>query len=94
MSTGEIEGIAEIKCLKILRTRTVSEVFVNLQDSHQRKTLNQQCFKIVGDKLILKHSHSYYYQVQFQLLITGFSYCDFILHNQRGHHLLRGFSQM
>ncbi len=45
---GELVGIAEIKCLKILRMRTVDELIkCSKEGSIQRMTLNQQCFRIV-----------------------------------------------
>ena len=38
----------------------------------------------VDDKLTLKQNHSYYYQIQLQLLVTVFPYCNFILHSPKG----------
>ena len=81
---GKVEGIAEIKCLKILRTRTVEELISTQNDEDVRAMLKGQCFRIIDDKLTLKHNHSYYYQIQLQLLVTGFPYCNFILHSPKG----------
>ncbi|KAL1279246.1 hypothetical protein QQF64_025919 [Cirrhinus molitorella] len=34
-----------------------------------------------GDEVILDRSHGYYYQVQAQLHITDYEYCDFVVWN-------------
>ena len=83
-SNGELEGIAEIKCLKILRNRTVQELISKQDDEDLHYMLKGQCFRIIDDKLTLKHNHSYFYQIQLQLLVTGFPYCHFILHSPKG----------
>lgn len=44
----------------------------------------RQCFKIEDGQLILKRTHSYYYQIQLQLLITEASFCDFMLYSKKG----------
>ena len=46
--------------------------------------LSRQCFRVSDDKLILKKSHMYYFQIQLQLLITGTEYCDFVLYCDKG----------
>ena len=60
-------GIVEIKCLNILRLHSVEDIVrKNCPDAE----IKRQCFIIEGDKLILKRTHSYFYQVQLQLLVT------------------------
>ena len=35
--------------------------------------------KCLDDTLRLDHAHSYYYQVQTQIIVCGVEYCDFVL---------------
>ena len=46
--------------------------------------LKNQCFSLRCGKLCLKKCHSYYYQVQLQLLITEKNFCDLVLHTPKG----------
>ena len=47
--------ITEIKCLKLFREMSVKELVQQCRDSKiSSDVLNQQCFKIVGCKLILR----------------------------------------
>ena len=80
---GKLNGIVEVKCLKILRTRTVKQL-LDAASTELKTTINQQCFKISDEKFVLRPAHAYYYQVQLQLLITNANYCDFILHSGVG----------
>lgn len=73
-------GIIEIKVLKLLQNHSVCEVAEKMSN----KELQSSCFRIDGDKLILKKAHAYYYQVQFQLGVTGLDWCDFILFSSKG----------
>ena len=41
--------------------------------------LEESCLDVVDNKIALKKLHSYYYQVQMQLAVTGYSWCDFFL---------------
>lgn len=75
-------GIIEIKCLKMLRERTVHELID--QYNSKKLKIGNQCFKIEDNKISLKKSHQYYYQVQQQLLVTGLGFCDFVLHSPVG----------
>lgn len=63
-------GIVEIKCLKVLKEKNVSELISAANDGKQSKVLQRQCFSISNGKLDLKKQHAYYYQIQMQLLIT------------------------
>ena len=58
------------------------------------KVLNQQCFTISNGQLKLRKSHSYYYQVQLQLLVTDLDFCDFVLHSPKGLPLSKEFQEM
>ena len=35
--------------------------------------------KVIGENIIMKESHSYYYQVQMQLGVAGRKWCDLVL---------------
>lgn len=88
-SCSNLVSIVEIKCLKILKLHSVEDVLLN---NCPRNELKRQCFDVKGAKLVLKRSHSYFYQVQLQLLITEASYCDFVLYSSKGpSHIERIF---
>ena len=63
-------GIVEIKCLKVLRNQTVTELINSVDIGKPSTVLNRQCFSVVNGKLVLKKGHAYYYQIQMQLLVT------------------------
>ena len=78
-SAINVKGIVEMKCLKTFRGRSIEQIIQQkLQD------LSRQCFKVVDNKTLLKTSHSYYNQIQLQLLVTEAEYCDFALHSVIG----------
>lgn len=63
-----LTGILEIKCPYSVRDSTLLEACEN-----------QTFFlEISGSKYVLKRSHSHWFQVQGQLLITGAPFCDFV----------------
>ena len=77
--------VIEIKCLKLLKDMSVEQLVQQCKDGKiASDVLNRQCFKVVDDKLILRESHKYYYQVQMLLLVTDFDVCDFVLHSPKG----------
>ena len=39
--------------------------------------------QVVGSNLHLKHEHSYYFQVQCQLALTGAAFNDFVVYTHR-----------
>jgi hypothetical protein len=79
---GETEvGLIEIKCLKIFREKSVNEV---IKLASTNKTILPNCLELVSGKLALKTTHSYYFQIQHQLLVTKLSFCDFVLHSPIG----------
>ena len=73
--------IVEVKCLKLLQLHSVENI---LQKECPSSELKRQCFDVKNGQLLLKTSHSYYYQVQLQLLMTQASYCDFVLYSSKG----------
>ena len=73
-----LAGIIEIKCLKILRNKTVAEMIASNETN--KSIMTRQCFTVDGGRLFLKKSHAYYFQVQLQLLVTEAEYCDFVLY--------------
>ena len=62
-------GLLEIKCPWTHRDKSVID-YTKLEGSY---------LEVVDNKIALKKSHSYYYQVQMQLAVTGYSWCDFFL---------------
>ena len=62
-------GLLEIKCPWTHRDKSVID-YAKLEASY---------LEVVDNKIALKKSHSYYYQVQMQLAVTGYSWCDFFL---------------
>ena len=62
-------GLLEIKCPWTHRDKSVID-YTKLEESY---------LEVVDNKIALKKSHSYYYQVQMQLAVTGYSWCDFFL---------------
>ena len=83
-NSGAVAGIMEAKCLKILRNKTVEELIAECHKGSASDILKNQCFSLRCGKLCLKKCHSYYYQVQLQLLITEKNFCDLVLHTPKG----------
>jgi hypothetical protein len=73
----------EIKCPNIFKEIAPKDLFNKINNNEVKKcTLYNCCFGIpLNDNttLELKTTHNYYYQVQFQMAITGRSWCDFVL---------------
>ena len=65
--------------LKIFRGRSIEQI-----TQQKLPELSRQCFKVVDNKILLKTSHSYYYQIQLQLLVTEAEYWDFVLYSDIG----------
>ena len=81
---NDLVGIVEVKCLKILKGHTIQEFIDSFENGKISDQVKRQCFHVIGRNLVLKKSHSYYFQVQLQLLITEAKYCDFILYSNVG----------
>ena len=45
--------------------------------------LEESCLDVVDNKIALKKLHCYYYQVQMQVAVTGYSWCDFFYARQK-----------
>ena len=58
--------------LKIFRGRSIEQV-----TQQKLPELSRQWFKVVDNKILLKTSHSYHYQIQLQHLVTKAEYCNF-----------------
>ena len=78
-STINVKGMIEVKCLKIFRGRSIEQTI-----QQKLPGLSRQCFKVVDNKILLKTSRSYYYQIQLQLLVTKAEYWDFVLYSDIG----------
>ena len=78
-STVNVNCIIEVICLKIFIGRSIEQII-----QQKLPELSKQCFKVVDNKILLKLSHSYYYQIQLQLLVTEAKYCDFVLYSDLG----------
>lgn len=78
------DGLLEIKSLKIFHDNTIDKVIDDNGTIVSKDILNRQCFSIHNRKCVLKKSHSYYFQIQCQLLVTERKYCDFVLYAKDG----------
>ena len=73
-------GTIKIKYLKVFKSQSVTDLSRLSNDQKLKGLISRQSFSIVGQKLILKKSHLYYFQIQHQLLVTECWYWDFVLH--------------
>ena len=69
------------KCLNILRLHSVNDI---INSDCQSAEVKRQCLVVKDKKLVLKRAHSYFYQIQLQLLITEARFCDFVLYSAKG----------
>ena len=69
------EVLLEIKCPYCRRAADVDD--------------NVDCLEQRNDKLSLKLSHAYYYQVQCQLLLTNKEFCDFVVWTEKAFFMER-----
>lgn len=63
-------GILEIKCPYSARDKTIIEACSQISDFYLERN---------EETISLKTSHSYYAQVQGQLMVTGCAFCDFVV---------------
>lgn len=66
---GAEEGLLEVKC-------PPSKINMTPEEACGDKKF---CSMLVDNVVTLKRDHSYYYQVQGQLGVTGYSWCDFVI---------------
>ena len=78
------DGVLEIKSLKLFKEHSINDVINDNGTLIPKETVKRQCFTIEDNKCVLKKTHSYYYQVQLQLLVTDRSFCDFVLYAENG----------
>ena len=78
------DGLVEIKSLKLFKEHEIQKIVENGSTVVSKDILARQCFKIKDGKCVLKESHSYYHQIQLQLLVTERTYCDFVLYAADG----------
>ena len=76
-----LKSIIEVKCLNILRLYNVDEI---IYGECPIKEVKRQCFLVQDNMLVLKKNHSYYFQIQLQLLITEAEFCYFIMYSAKG----------
>lgn len=69
-------GCLEIKCPYSLETNKIG----NIEDYLKLKS---SCLHKENELIKLKKDHSYYYQVQMQIFVTGLNYCDFVIWSPR-----------
>ena len=75
-NTGEPVGVLEIKCLKLLKDISVSDLIEQIEEGKIMKAVwSRQCFEVKNRELLLKENHAYFYQIQLQMLVTGLSQC-------------------
>ncbi|KAG0435664.1 hypothetical protein HPB47_018368 [Ixodes persulcatus] len=67
------EGLLEVKCLPSKKGITAEEACKD----------PKFCCKLENGDIVLKEKHSYYYQVQGQMAVTGHTWCDFVLWTER-----------
>lgn len=78
-------GLAEIKILGLLQKKSPQECVDQYNSGEMTsKDIQATCFTISVNKLVLRRSHPYYYQVQYQLGVTGLEWCDFVLWSVKG----------
>ena len=78
------DGLLEIKSLKLFKNYEIEKIIKDGGSLVPKETFERHCFQIQDRECKLKKTHSYYYQVQFQMLVTERSYCDFLLYAEKG----------
>jgi hypothetical protein len=73
-------GLLEVKCPYKYRDSNLADAVCD-----QTFCLEQ----LGGSKIQLKRSHSYYYQIQGQLMVTGASFCDLVVYTSCDSHTER-----
>ncbi|KAK3105286.1 hypothetical protein FSP39_021680 [Pinctada imbricata] len=67
-------GILEVKCPYQARDMTIQQAI---------ESIPRFCLCMIGDSVKLEETHAYYYQIQGQLMITGASFCDFVVFTRK-----------
>ena len=92
-SSGNNSGLLEIKILKIFQSYSPDALIERYQNGELIEKISSTCFKIDNGIISLRTSHQYYYQIQFQLGVTGFSWCDFVLWSPKGNPVIQRISR-
>lgn len=74
------EGCVEVKCPFCIKDGKVE----NLMDKRSNYIYYNE-----DNKLCLDSKHSYYYQIQMQMALCGYNYCDFIIWTRNDIEILR-----
>ena len=72
---------------KTTRLHSVNDI---INGDCQSAEVKQQCFVVENKKLVLKRTHSYFYQIQLQLLVTEARFCDFVFYSAKGPVSIEG----
>lgn len=76
-------GLVEIKSLKVFKNNSIGDI-TSGKVTLPKEIVKNQCFTIEDGKCVLREKHTYYYQVQMQLLVTEREFCDFVLYAEEG----------
>jgi hypothetical protein len=76
-----VYGLLEIKCPLILHDKNIKD-FNEILTTKQKQSF---CLKKTCEGITLKRSHSFFYQVQMQLGVTGLKWCDFVVWTNKGY---------
>ena len=79
-----VKGVIEVKCLKFFAGRSIEQII-----QQKLPELSRQCFKVVDNKILLKTSHAYYYEIQLQCFVTEAEYCNFALYSDIGKRYIQ-----
>lgn len=66
--------------LKLFKEHSIDAVCNDKGDLISKNIMKRQCFSLKDNKCTRKKSHSYYYKIQIQLLVTERTFCDFVLY--------------
>ena len=87
---GSPDGVAKCSCCGV-RCLEIKCPFSYRDSTINDMTLNSAGYLYWGlnGEVLLKQNHSYYYQIQTQLLVTGYDACDFFVWTEKDHSLTR-----
>ena len=75
-----VTGAIEVKCPYAVKAELINDVISSGRQFHLEKLAS-------SSEIVLKRKHNYYFQVQGQLMITGFPFCDFVTYTSKGLHV-------
>lgn len=73
---GDLAGIIEIKCPYKIKDMKPHDINNN--------NLKNMCYTLLNQKMRLKRTHQYYYQIQFCIAMMDVCFCDFIVWSAHG----------